>query len=236
MPVLFWGMIALMTLAAIALVVWPLLRSEKPAKKTTLFLLFATPVVAVFLYMQWGSSKQLQQYWVLQHQARLVKAELKTIKSPKQIIDRLKAHLVQYPNSARGWYLLGKLYFGMRDYQQAYFALKRAHGLKPQDPQYSVGYAEAQFFRDHSRLNTTSIILLQRLVAKMPNNVAAVNLLAMNAYLEKRYQTAINNWEHLLGLFPPGSKDSQQLMRMIAKAQQKRSGRKASNVLKHPQV
>ena len=97
--------------------------------------------------------------------------------------------------------------------------LQKAHQLKPQHLEYAVAFAQAQFFANQNKLSQQSKMLLVSVLQKMPNNIAALNLLAINAYSQQRYKKAIYYWEKMLPLFQPGSKDSQVLLAMIAKAQ-----------------
>lgn len=193
---------------------------NKPARLVSLLLLVALPIFAIMAYQRIGDSRGLFHYWALKKEANIVKAELKKIKNPQQIINQLKAHLQAYPNSPKGWYLLGRLYLGQELYPLAYNALLKAYQLKPNDAKYQVAFAEAAFFNNKRRLKPHVKAILIDVLKKQPNNVAAINLLAINDYVEKHYQSAVNYWEKLIPMFVAGSKDSKELLNMIAKAQQ----------------
>jgi len=222
MTILFFFILLLMLMLALAFVLVPLWSGRegvRPAKLTGVMVLVALSIVAMGIYWKVGNSQALLHYWVLRKEAKAVHAQLAKIKNPMQIVDELKAHLRSHPNSPRGWYLLGQLELGIHYYSKAYHALAIAHHLQPRNDLYSVSYAQAAFFSHGRHLTPKMEQLLKGVITRHPNNVAAINLLAINAYLEHRYQIAVNYWERLIPLFPMGSQDSRMLLTMIARAQ-----------------
>lgn len=192
----------------------------KPAKKTALFLVIILPFFSISLYFYLGATGSLFHYWKLQRMAKLAQIELAKIKNPQQIIDELTDHLKTKPNSPHGWYLLGRLYFEMKNFKAAYQALSIAYREQPFNENYAVAYAEASFFYHNRFLNAEAIKILHDTIKHSKNNVAAINLLAVNAYFRGQYQTAINYWERLLPLFSEDNPDQQKLLKMISQAQQ----------------
>lgn len=220
MTVWFWLFIALMTLLAASFLVVPLLKGRgKRAYWSAAVVAVCFPVLTVMLYYHWGASNQLENYWALKSQAVKVKAELAKIKNPQQIIDQLKSHLQARPNSSKGWYLLGKLYLTTGRYAPSVTALAKAYRLNPSNLDYKVAYSEALFFNNHRQLTPQAMQLLKSVIARSPNNVAAINLLAINAYRLGHYQQAVDDWEKLIPMFQVGSRDREVLLSMIAKAQ-----------------
>ena len=224
---LFWSVFILMLIGALFAVMLPLWRARRLAINfryqsfvAILFLIVLLPASSVWFYDSWGHSDQLENYWGLQARAKLVKKELQKIKSPDEIIQKLTAHLQAHPESAKGWYLLGKLYFGLGRYQEADTALHKAVKLESTNNTYLTAYSEAFFFSHGKSLTPVLKNKLQLIAKKTPDNVSAVNLLAINAYNHKRFQHAVGYWEGLLPLFQPGSRDADQLLKMIGRAQQ----------------
>lgn len=221
MTVLFWFILIMMALIAVLFIAIPLFKkpSLKPASKSAILVILCLPIFAFLLYLHWGSSEKLKEYWVIQDRAEQVKQELAKYKNPQQVINRLKAHLNQFPNSAKGWYLLGRIYLTTQHYHQSVKALAKANRLDPNNIKIATVYAQALFFDNHRQLSKKALMLLERVVSQSPNNINANNLLAINAYNQGHYQQAIEYWEKLLPLFEPGSKDSQALLSMIARAE-----------------
>lgn len=184
-------------------------------------LLFIFPIAALILYWQLGSSQQVVQWLHSKQQAAVVQTEITQFGSTENIIVALRSKLQQNPNSARGWYLLGKLYLSQQQFSAAAAALSKADQLKPNDVEIMQPYAESLFFANQEKLTPEIHGLLDKVIAISPNNVDAINLMAMGSYRQGDYQTAIKYWERLLPYFSPQSDDGKALLDMIAKAQKK---------------
>ncbi|HBI21055.1 MAG TPA: hypothetical protein DDY37_00445 [Legionella sp.] len=71
------------------------------------------PVLVIFVsigYGSWGAWPALTHARQEKEQRQRAQAVLNTVRDPEELIDKLKATLYQQPKSARGWYLLGRLY------------------------------------------------------------------------------------------------------------------------------
>lgn len=146
----FWGILAGLTLLAILIVISPLLRSyerERPTHKLTIILmLIGLPLCSISLYLHWGASGSLENYWAL-------KSQHLAMTHPQRLLIELKQVLKAHPESDRGWFLLGELYLSMKDYSQSRDALRRAYELKPMDSTYALVYAKVL-----SRISNSEII------------------------------------------------------------------------------
>ena len=190
-------------------------------KKTSIFLSIGMILFVIFSYRQWGGWDAWTHF--KDKQARTQKAEevIKQFKTPHELIEKLKSKLDQTPASARGWYLLGRLYSSQNDWTAAKDSFQTAVRLKPENERYKVNYIYAlwefnqQHFDAHIRKN------LQRMLLKNPKQPDALAMLAMDAYQEKHYQIAINYWQQLLIITPPNSDAAKALRKAIAKAQAK---------------
>jgi len=231
---LFWILIAVLTCLALAFVIWPLLHVPETSLAdgaarldntrgfgVALLVIVVLPVAALWLYLHWGASQQLAEHVLLQKHAAAIKAELKQLHSPQQVIDTLTTHLRRAPNSAKGWYLLGRLYLTIGKYHAAAVAFKKANQLTINQPGIMLGYAQALFFANDRHLNNTAEHLLKTILQRDPHQVNALNLLAVNAYLRGDYRRAVNYWEQLQNSFAPDSKSAKAIRHMIALAQRK---------------
>lgn len=214
-------LMGVMTMGALAFVLWPIWKRHRFIALT---LLIALPGVATLLYFHWGASDQLSHYWVLKTQAQAVESELADINTSDEVIEKLLAHLKQDPNSAKGWYLLGRLYLDTGRYEESEKAMFKAHRLKPDSDPYTVAYAQAWFFNHNQRLSPGLRAAVHDVLNRSSNNSAAINLLALDAYQQKQYSKAIAYWEGLIPQFPAGSRDRTVLLKMISQAQEKMQG------------
>jgi cytochrome c-type biogenesis protein CcmH len=218
--ILFWCAIGVMSLIAMAFIAMPLLRSEKTILNypITMGAIVLLPIVAILFYWQVGSSSTLNQYFVLQKQAAAAQAMQRSLGTTQQIIAALKQHLVEDPKSARGWYLLGRVYVTQNQMDDAVAAFAKAYQLTPNDVDVMFQYAQALYLVQHS-LQGMPNELLQKILQHDPQNDLAINLYAVAAYQAGDYQNAIYYWEKLLPKYAPTSTDGKALLDMIAKAQ-----------------
>ena len=97
--------------------------------------IFLASFVAV-AYYHWGGWQGWFNY--LQRQA-----VLEAFKDPDKLIYALKSRLKDNPNSAQGWYLLGRVYASNQRVKEACDAYAKAQQLAPTDPKIKLNYAQS---------------------------------------------------------------------------------------------
>jgi cytochrome c-type biogenesis protein CcmH len=225
MKIWFWTMIVIMTLAAWGCLLWPFY--FKSASKSGIWIkigLSIFPVAALGAYLFLGDSHRLQEYWAAQRQGAQIQQEMATLKSPQELIDRMRSHLEQNPNSGEGWFLLGKLYLDQRQYANAESALARARSLQPNSGETVVALAKANFFHHQGHLTPAMEAAVSGVLESLKEPVEALNLLAVNAYRRKDFHAAVAYWQRALALIQPDSPDSRTLLAMISEAQHQETG------------
>lgn len=219
------GLLGALTFSASLLFLYPL-----KANKT--FSLLVLPVILTLVvgaYLSWGGFAQWQVYQQQQERQQQAQKMLSTIKTPDELITKLKAKLDDTPKSAKGWYLLGRLYSAKSEYEQAADAFGKAYRLSSDNEQYAVNYAHGLWQLNHQQFNAQIIELFNTLLSHNPNQPDALAMLAMNAYMSHDYEGAINYWQRLLKLAPPQSDEALAIHKAIAKAQQQINMNKEEN-------
>lgn len=194
---------------------YPLRKSKKVAYLLMPLMIFA----AALAYWHWGAMGEWQRFLNRQENQKKIQAVFQTIKSPTQIIERLKARLQEQPNSARGWYLLGRLYASQEQWTQARDAFIKAHQLNADDEATTINYAQSLWQLNHQQFNEPVRKIFKEVLQKNPNQPDALAMLAMDAYMAHNYQLAIDYWQQLLKLAPQQSQEAQMIRKAIAKAQ-----------------
>ncbi len=174
-----------------------------------------------FAYWRWGAWPDWQKYIQQQAKQQQVQAMLRSVRNPQDLIAKLQARLEHQPDSARGWYLLGRLYASQDQWQQAHDAYAKAYRLKPHDEQITVNYAQSLWQLNHQAFDTEIRTLFQSILLKNVNQSDALAMLAMDAFVGHAYQQAIDYWQRLLKNSPPHSEEAQAIRKAIVKAQQK---------------
>ncbi|KTC65904.1 cytochrome c-type biogenesis protein (plasmid) [Legionella adelaidensis] len=203
-------------LSAIALVLafYPL-RKTKSISILAIFLLAG--IVAA--YWQWGGFKSWQLYEKELTKKAQVQALLKQIKDPDELITKLQEKLKDNPNSAKGWYLLGRIYASKGEWEQAEKAFKIAYQLKPHQVKYILNLGQSIWQRNHQEFTPASRKLFKKILEIDKNQPDALAMLAMDAFMSHDYEIAINYWQKLLTLAPENSEESRMIRKAIARAE-----------------
>lgn len=219
-PIIFWILIAVLTLIAWGWIALPVLKQKYLWKSKWFWsVLGLFPILALTLYLILGNWRILENHWRQQTLEKAVHNKIASIKDPQQLIDELKAHLQEKPQSAQGWFLLGKLYLTQGQSRQAENALQTAYQLEPNQADYLLTFAEAYLLNHQNRLSSALQKALNDFLKKNPNSVTALNFLAIHAYENRQYHQAVQYWQQALGQVEEGSPDSENLLKMISMAQ-----------------
>lgn len=224
-----------LTFIGLFFMIWPLLsfnsqktelacamrrNTDKDLLIIVIILLIAC-VLMITLYAHLGRSKEVKVWLQGKKQSEFVKTEMSKYGSRQQVIHALRAKLDKLPlnkDSAKGWYILGKLYFNEKNIQESILCFKRAVELKTNEPDYILDLVSLRFYLNH-KLDADDKRLMEKLLKLSPNNINAINLLALSDYQDKNYEQAIRRWESLLTFFPSSSSDAKSLLEMIHQAQ-----------------
>lgn len=190
----------------------------KPDWITALLLLICVTGFSLVFYWHYGNNLKLRNWQRQKHTAIAVQQLRAELGSPQRVIAALQQHLKQNPQSAHGWYLLGRLYLTQHEFQKATQAFEKAYMLQPNDPETIFQYAQALYLVHHS-LRGKPTQLLKQLQQLQPDNDMVINLLAVAAFDQKKYQQAIQYWEQLLPRYSADSADGQAILSAIARAQ-----------------
>jgi len=195
-----------------------------PLKANRWISILLTPILLALIaagYASWGSFAQWQVHQRQLESQKQAKHLLNTIKTPEELISKLRAKLDNTPKSAKGWYLLGRLYINQNDFEHATEAFAKAHEFAPDKEQYEVNYIHGLWKLNNQQFNNHIIELLKNLLSRNPNQPDALAMLAMNSFMSHDYEGAINYWQQLLKLTPPQSEEALTIHKAIAKAQER---------------
>ncbi len=213
-----WGLIGLVVLLIVAL-----MAALIPLRRSKSMMILLTPILFCFVsfaYWKWGAWPDWQAHVQRLQKQDQVQAMLRS-HTPEELIDRLSERLKKTPNSAQGWYLLGRLQASQHHWRKAYDAYAMAHQLKPENETITVNYAQTLWQLNHQTVDSVVRSLFQAVLKKNQDQPDALAMLAMDAYQGHAYQQAINYWERLLGSAPAQSEEAQFIRKAIAKAQQR---------------
>jgi len=133
-------------------------------------------------------------------------------------VDKLAKRLEQNPNDAQGWLMLARSYTSMERFSEAASAYERATALNGNDAGIWADYGEALAMSNGHRLAGKPTEAINRALQIDPKNQKALALAGSAAFEMGEYQKAVDYWQKLLPLLPPGSDIAQTVNDEIAKA------------------
>ncbi|HEY5074126.1 MAG TPA: c-type cytochrome biogenesis protein CcmI [Pyrinomonadaceae bacterium] len=133
-------------------------------------------------------------------------------------VDKLAKRLEQNPNDAQGWLMLARSYTSMERFSEAASAYERATALNGNDAGIWADYGEALAMSNGHRLAGKPTEAINRALQIDPKNQKALALAGSAAFETGDYQKAVDYWQKLLPLLPPGSDIAQTVNDEIAKA------------------
>lgn len=174
----------------------------------------------IFAYLNWGSWGRLHDYHTeLKRQEKINKLITK-LPDRDHLITKLRQHLDLSPKSARGWYLLGRLYASEGQWLSARDAFAMAQKLNPNDQKAQLQYALTVWQLNHQQLDDSTRPLFMKILAEKPNQPDTLAVLALDAYSRNDYAKAIQYWKRLLVVLPAESEEANATRQWIAKAYQ----------------
>ncbi len=168
------------------------------------------PVLAVVLYMQWGAIDKVEQ-------ARTFAGEPHSI---EEMTARLEQAVQNNPESAEGWYFLGRSYMTQQRAADAARAFGQAVKVAGREPELLGQWAQALYFAADKQWSPQLDALTSEALKADPEEVTSLGLLGIAAYEEQRFADAIGYWERLVAVLPEGDPSRQAIAGGIERARQ----------------
>ena len=208
----FVAIVALMVLAAVALVIYPLLRplpvvaKGEPEPKKAAPLAFALAVLlalgAVALYSQINNFP-----WHNPMAAEPLPpghGSLASGGSMEAVTAALEARLQKEPNDLEGWRMLGRTYLVSGNATKAASAYEKANSIAPaKDMGLLLDLAEALVLTDDAAVQPRAKAIIDEALAAEPGNEKALWYQGVMAVRSGDTETAKRNWTRLLDSNPP---------------------------------
>lgn len=130
---LLYGFIFLMLISSLALLAIPFIRTRTISSGYFFCSVFFVIIFSLGIY-QFSTNHAQLKLWLTQGEKHYqLQQAVKELGGFSGIIKQLKYKLAENPNDAKGWFILGKLYFADQDYNKAKEALGKAVILRPND-------------------------------------------------------------------------------------------------------
>lgn len=134
------------------------------------------------------------------------------------MVSQLAERLANNPQDIEGWVMLGRSLSVLGRYQEAVQAYEKAIQFVGEDPNILTDYADAIAMATGESLEGRPTQLLRKAISIDPTNQKALWLLGTALFERGDFVGAVEHWEHLQKLLPPGSEDTQAMASNIAEA------------------
>ncbi|SDI52163.1 cytochrome c-type biogenesis protein CcmH [Pseudomonas flavescens] len=168
------------------------------------------PLLGVLLYAQWGAIAEVER-------ARAFTGEPRNV---GEMTARLEQAVQGNPESAEGWYFLGRSYMVQERPADAARAFEQAVAVAGREPELLGQWAQALYFAGDKRWSAQLDRLTAEALQADPQEVTSLGLLGIAAFEEQRFQDAIGYWERLVAVLPEGDPSRQAIAGGIARARQ----------------
>jgi len=140
-------------------------------------------------------------------------------------VDKLAARLKQNPNDPQGWTMLARSYMMLERFSDAASAYEKLTALSANDADAWADYAEALALANGQDLAGKPTQAINRALQINPKHQKALDLSGSAAYQAGDYNKAIEQWQKLLKLLPPGSDELKTITDQISKTKELAAGK-----------
>ena len=140
-------------------------------------------------------------------------------------VDKLAARLKQNPNDPQGWTMLARSYIMLERFSEAASAYEKLTALSANDADAWADYAEALALANGQDLAGKPTQAINRALQINPKHQKALDLSGSAAYQAGDYNKAIEQWQKLLKLLPPGSDELKTITDQISKTKELAAGK-----------
>ncbi len=185
-------------------------RSTRLGRAVPLLAALLVPLLGYGLYLHWGASDKVELARQFGEQPR----------SLEEMTLRLERAVEAQPDSAEGWYFLGRTYMNQERPADAAKAFARVIELAGRQPELLGQWAQAQYFAGNRQWTKELQALTDEALRADPQEVTSLGLLGIAAYEESRFQDAIGFWERLVATLPEEDPSREAIKGGIARARE----------------
>ncbi|AEF21937.1 c-type cytochrome biogenesis protein CcmI [Pseudomonas fulva] len=201
-------------------------QARRLGRAVPLLAVVLVPVLAVLLYMQWGAIDRVEQ-------ARAFAGEPHSI---EEMTARLEQAVQNNPDSAEGWYFLGRSYMAQQRAADAARAFGQAVKVAGREPELLGQWAQALYFAGDKQWTAQLQALTDEALKADPQEVTSLGLLGIAAYEEQRFADAIGYWQRLVAVLPEGDPSRQAIAGGIERARQEMGSQAEDNAAAQSQA
>ena len=179
------------------------------------------PAASVYLYMEWGDYRVIENPQLAVARAEVASDPSRPPMSMDQMIQKVKDHLKENPEDARGWFVLGRALMSVQQYGEALAAYQRSYDLAPEEPAVALALADALAMTQNGSMKGEPEKLVMQVLRQTPNDPTALWLGGLADEQAGRYRDAYDKWTQLLPMLQDDPDSVVEVKSLIAALRQK---------------
>jgi len=215
--IIFMTIMCIMAMLAVLYIVSPLWHDHKMVFTASMI---STVLLSFYLYQKIGDMTGYQKLLLKADEQKVLEQSQQLLKNPQEVIERLEKHMQAHPDSAKGWYLLGRLYTATQQYHHALIAFKKSLTFDRENPDIIFNTIQALYWESKQHRTAEINKHIQHLKQINKNYLPTYLFIAADAAKHGHHKTAIKNWRIVVEHLPVGSKEQTQILKLIAHSQQ----------------
>ncbi|UUC52063.1 c-type cytochrome biogenesis protein CcmI [Pseudomonas citronellolis] len=168
------------------------------------------PLLGLGLYLHWGASEKLA----------LSRELAEPPHSMAEMTERLEKAVQAQPDSAEGWYFLGRTYITQERFEDAAKAFERAANLSGRQSEVLGQWAQALYFANGKKMAGAAQALADEALKQNPEEVTTLGLMGIAAFEDQRYADAVDYWQRLVAALPADDPSRAAIQSGIERARQ----------------
>jgi len=170
-------------------------------------LLVFIPALAYVTYQQLGAPGIMPRLAANVPGTRAAGSDKQQQHSVEEMVAKLAQRMREQPENVEGWVMLGRSYAAMKRFKDATAAYAKAYRLEDDNAAMITDYADVLVTANGGEFTDEAGELLNRALALQPDNAKALWLFGHWKYRRADYQGAIDSWQRVAELLPPGEKN-----------------------------
>ena len=194
---------------------------EQHGKWVIWLLIGLLPLVSIGLYFQLGEYRVIEDPTLTQVADSAETPNQHSDLSVEEMVEIVQKRLLENPDDAQGWFVLGKTMMTQQKFDEAVTAFRRTIELVGDEPGVLFTLADAIAMQNNGDMQGEPQQLMNRGLAIDPNNPTGLWLKGLAAEQQQDYQAAHAAWTRLLPLIEDDPASSAEISALIKVLEQR---------------
>jgi len=197
------------------------IKQQQQGKWAVWLLIAILPLLSIGLYFQLGEYRVIENPALAEVVTNQQGQQALSNLSMDDMLDQLKRRLLEDPDNAQGWYLLGRTYMSQRRFGEAVTAYQRTYDLIGEDAGVLFALGDALAMQNNGVMQGEPEQLVARGLEISPRDPTGLWLMGLAAEQRQDYRTAYDAWTTLLPLITNDPESAAEVRKLIHMVEQR---------------